>query len=89
MSLCIQLHLGLLQYELKKKLQQALHYIMLCPRRSVVVEDGVNESRGSVVSHPETNFNPQFVGHLFPHVIEHEPALRMCSIYPRNQSPSC
>ena len=53
----------------KKKLQQALHYIMLCLRRSVVVEDGVNESRGSVVSHPETNFNHQFVGDHFPHVL--------------------
>ena len=40
---------------------------MLRLRRSVVVEDGVNESRGSVVSHPETNFNRQFVGEPFPH----------------------
>ena len=61
---------------------------MLRLRRSVVVEDGVNESRGSVVSHPETNFNHQFVGDPFsPHFCE-KPSLRMCNFKPRNQSPS-
>ena len=59
--------LAFLNVNFKKKLQQALHYIMLRLRHSVVVEDGVNESRGSVVSHPETNFNHQFVGDPFPH----------------------